>query len=354
MNELKIENLYVSYNDGDKNCNTLNVLENYSLDVKSGELVVILGPSGCGKSTLLMAISGLKKPTSGKISFGNTCFYDNKHHIDIQPEQRNIGFVFQSYALWPHMTVTQNITFPLKSRKVDKANIRKKLTEILEIVHMSGYEDKYPEELSGGEKQRIALARSLVYQPSLLLLDEPMANLDANLKSSLTYDIKAIQQKLGITTVYVTHDQSEAFEIADRIVIMNKGKIMQIGTPQEVYSEGANLFVESFIGKNNIFRIENNNLLPFLNNCKTNKSITIRPEDIIINNSGKYHGTVKEVHYKGNQTEYILSYNDCSLLVFSQSDIPLRVGEDVAFDIKKYRTFDMGEQKRIPLNICNL
>ena len=207
MNDLMIDDLCVSYN-------TTPVLHHFDLHINDGELAVILGPSGCGKSTLLTAVSGLMKPSDGRIAFGDTCFFSQKDRVNLPAERRNIGFVFQSYALWPHMDVAENIAFPLKARRYAKRQIQQSIAEMLDAVHMRGYEHRYPSELSGGEKQRIALTRSLVYHPSMLLLDEPLANLDAHLKTSLIREIKDIQRRLGITMIYVTHDQSEAFEIA--------------------------------------------------------------------------------------------------------------------------------------------
>lgn len=332
MNDLVIKDIRVSY--GSK-----LVLSDFCLRINGGELVVILGPSGCGKSTLLSVISGLKKPDSGRILFGNSCLFSKHDLINIPAEERNIGFVFQSYALWPHMNVAQNIAFPLRVRKYSSDRIRHSVSEILDIVHMRGYEQKYPNQLSGGEKQRIALARSLVYHPSLLLLDEPLANLDANLKTSLIHEIKDIQQKLGITMLYVTHDQNEAFEIADRIVIINEGKIMQQGNPRDIYSHCENLFVADFIGKNNILSTCSQKKVCFSKDvklCHSDYAITIRPENIEIIPSGIYQGTVKEILYKGDHTEYIIKSNGTDLLASTNNDAKLEKGWDIAFNIKKY------------------
>lgn len=329
MNDLTIQNLSVSYDE--------SILEDFNLTIHEGELVVILGPSGCGKSTLLSAISGLKKPDEGAIRFGDKCLYDDKDRINVPVEARNIGFVFQSYALWPHMSVHQNIAFPLKVRKYSCAKIKSLVSEVLEVVDMADYASRYPNELSGGEKQRIALARSLVYKPSLLLLDEPLANLDANLKGSLIREIKAIQQKLGITMIYVTHDQAEAFEIADRIVIMKSGVIMQQGSPREVYGRCKNLFVADFIGKNNIFKTCDRHRPCFLQHVKACKNaVSIRPEDIEITKSGAYQGMIKEIRYKGDRTECIIEANNTRLMVYTKDDHNLKEGMDVAFDIKRY------------------
>ena len=344
MNKLKISNLRVSYRstdsvNGNANKDRNPVLEEYSLTVNKKELVVILGPSGCGKSTLLSAISGLKQPDDGEISFGDTCFFNKADRINVQAEERNIGFVFQTYALWPHMTVYQNIAFPLRSRKMAKKQIKSRVADMLETVHMRGYGHRYPGSLSGGERQRIALVRSLVYQPSLLLLDEPLANLDANLKESLIREIKEIQRKLGVTAIYVTHDQSEAFEIADRIVIMNEGKIMQQGTPQEIYNDSQNLFVADFIGKNNIFDNSRGAFPSFLArhcHCKAPKAVAVRPEDIELSDDGAHRGVIEKVIFKGDRTEYvILCSGGVHLTTFAPGNAVHVVGDSVRFEVKR-------------------
>jgi ABC-type Fe3+/spermidine/putrescine transport system ATPase subunit len=210
---------------------------------------------------------------------------------------------------------------------------------MLETVHMRGYGQRYPGSLSGGEKQRIALARSLVYQPSLLLLDEPLANLDANLKESLIREIKDIQRKLGITAIYVTHDQSEAFEIADRIVIMNEGKIMQQGTPQEIYNHSQNLFVADFIGKNNIFTNAKGALPGFLArhcHCKARKAVAVRPEDIELSENGAHQGVIEKAIFKGDRIEYvILCSGGAHLTTFVPGNEIYAVGESVRFEVKR-------------------
>lgn len=329
MNELKIENLSVSYGEN-------IVLDNFTFEAEKGEMIVVLGPSGCGKSTLLTAISGLKKPLDGSIQYNEEMLYSKKEGVNVPTELRNVGFVFQSYALWPHMSVYQNIALPLKARKYKKSQIKEKVDAILEIVHMKEYKERYPEELSGGEQQRIALVRSLVYEPSLLLLDEPLANIDANLKTKLIREIKDIQRKLGISMIYVTHDQQEAFEIADRIVIMHDGKIMQKGTPKEIYNHSENIFVAEFIGKNNIFDPKKENCPCFLkNNCKR-QAITIRPEDIEIKEDGEHIGTIKKIHYKGNYTEYVINSYGHKLIIHVQEELNFNIGDMISFTIKKY------------------
>jgi iron(III) transport system ATP-binding protein len=227
-------------------------VDDISLKVDEGELFFLLGPSGCGKTTTLRLIAGFYKPEGGRILF------DDRVMNNVPPNKRNVGMVFQNYALWPHMTVYENVTYGLKVRGVP-ANLRvKKAREVLRIVKMEKYAGRYPNQLSGGQQQRIALARALVIEPDVLLLDEPLSNLDAKLRLETREEIKRIQRDLGITTVYVTHDQNEALSMADRIAVMNEGRIEQIGTPREIYNDPANKFVAGFIGETNFIegRIE--------------------------------------------------------------------------------------------------
>ncbi len=244
MAELKIENLC-------KHFGAVKAVDNVNLTVKDGEFLTFLGPSGCGKSTTLFAVAGLDTPTSGRISLDDTVFYDHAKNTVVAPERRNCGLVFQSYALWPHMTVKGNLSFPLEIRKVKKSQRQGLIVEALKLVEMEDYINRYPHELSGGQQQRVALARTLVYEPHLLLLDEPLSNLDAKLRNRARRWLKELQRRLSLTTIYVTHDQSEALALSDRIAVMNNGKFVQIGTPEEIYRNPADAFVADFIGASN-------------------------------------------------------------------------------------------------------
>jgi iron(III) transport system ATP-binding protein len=215
------------------------VLKDVSVTIKDGEFFTLLGPSGCGKSTTLNCIAGLEQPTAGSVSVGDTTFVDTERKIFLPPESRNLGMVFQSYALWPHMSIADNLAMPLKIRKVDKAERAARIHEALDKVGLAHLGDRYPHQLSGGQQQRVALARALVYSPSVLLLDEPLSNLDAKLREQARAWLKRLQADLGITTVYVTHDQDEALALSDRIAVMSEGDMVQIGTPREIYEEPA-------------------------------------------------------------------------------------------------------------------
>ncbi len=246
MVELIVENLVRKYG-------ALTAIDDVSFRVASGEFLTLLGPSGCGKSTTLGALAGLDKPTSGRIKFGDRTIFDSDTNTYVTTEARNCGLVFQSYALWPHMTIEQNLAFPLKLRKVPSKERARRIHEVLSLVEMDEFAKRYPNQLSGGQQQRVALARTLVYQPELLLLDEPLSNLDAKLRDKARIWLTELQAQVKLTTIYVTHDQSEALAMSDRIVVMNKGRIMQIGTPFEIYSKPANPFVADFIGTSTFF-----------------------------------------------------------------------------------------------------
>lgn len=239
---LVLENLVKIFQSGK---NALAAVDNVSVKVKEGELVTLLGPSGCGKTTTLRMIAGFEIPTSGKI------FIEGKEISMIPPNQRSTTMVFQNYALFPHMTVFENISYGLKIRKESKQNIKEKTEKIISLVGLEGLSQRSPAHLSGGQQQRVSLARSLIMEPKVLLLDEPLSNLDAKLRESTRLEIRRLQQRLGITSVYVTHDQEEAMTLSDRVVIMNAGKIQQVGTPQEIYAYPNNYFVADFIGKAN-------------------------------------------------------------------------------------------------------
>jgi iron(III) transport system ATP-binding protein len=243
--EINVSNLTVAF---DRN----TVLHGVSFDVADGEFFTLLGPSGCGKTTTLLSLAGFVKPTAGVIRCGESTFVDCARKVTVAAERRNLGMVFQSYAIWPHMTVAQNVAFPLKVRRAPRNEIRSRVADALELVELSGLEARYPNELSGGQRQRVALARALVYAPSVLLLDEPFSNLDAKLRERARSWLKQLQQRLGLTTVFVTHDQDEALSMSDRIVVMDEGRIQQVGTPEQVYRGPANRFVATFLGRCNV------------------------------------------------------------------------------------------------------
>jgi iron(III) transport system ATP-binding protein len=229
------------------------VLNDINFTIKEGEFFTLLGPSGCGKSTTLNCIAGLEAPSSGSITVGNVPFVDTARRLNVPTEERNLGMVFQSYALWPHMTVQQNLVMPLSIRKASKEEKATRIHDALDKVGLAHLKDRYPHQLSGGQQQRVALARALVYSPSVLLLDEPLSNLDAKLREQARAWLKRLQVDLGITTIYVTHDQDEALSLSDRIAVMFDGHMTQIGTPVEIYESPATASVAAFVGSCNFF-----------------------------------------------------------------------------------------------------
>ncbi|MCH3916366.1 MAG: ABC transporter ATP-binding protein [Spirochaetia bacterium] len=245
---LEIDDVSVTYD-------TQLAVDKFSAKIKNRELIAILGPSGCGKTSLLRAVAGIGKTVTGEIILDGRVLFSSKRHISIVPNDRNIGFVFQNYALWPHMTIMQNIAYPLKCKKKSVAEIEKSVKDCLELFHLTHKGLAYPEELSGGEQQRVSLARAIVMEPQLLLMDEPLSNLDAKLRIQMRSQIFTIQRKFGIACLYVTHDQQEALSIADRIIVMDRGRIKQIGTPEEIYNFPQSMFVADFIGQANLIHL---------------------------------------------------------------------------------------------------
>jgi iron(III) transport system ATP-binding protein len=234
-----------------KQFGTNTVLDDVDFTIRDGEFFTLLGPSGCGKSTTLNCIAGLEEPSSGQIAVGDCTFVDTSRKMFVPPEGRNLGMVFQSYALWPHKSIADNLAMPLQIRKTGKDEQRRLINDALDKVGLLHLRDRYPHQLSGGQQQRVALARALVYSPTVLLLDEPLSNLDAKLREQARAWLKRLQEDLGITTVYVTHDQDEALALSDRIAVMSGGRMLQVGTPKEIYEAPATAEVAAFVGRCN-------------------------------------------------------------------------------------------------------
>ena len=318
----------------------VEVLHELTLTVDKGKLCCLLGPSGCGKTTTLNIINGLLEPDNGKVWMGGIDI------TDMPPQQRNLGMVFQNYALFPHMSVFDNIAYGLRRRKWSWANIRPKVTEVLRLVRLTGYEERRIHELSGGEQQRVALARALVIEPGLLLLDEPLSNLDARLRADMRDEIRRIQRTLNITTIYVTHDQEEAMSIADRIVVMNQGRLEQVGSPREIYEEPATEFVADFIGEVNFLRgkITNGELLLLGNRFPASKGewteggeviCAIRPERLKMRDAetGLLRGIIEDITYFGSVVRYHLTLKNTG-------DIDIKLKVSVTGASASYQTGD--------------
>lgn len=323
-----------------KRFGNVTALNGVSLEISSSELFSILGPSGCGKTTLLRIVSGLESPDSGRI------FFDGEDVTDLDPRRRGAVMVFQNYALWPHMTVFENIAYGLKVRKLPKEEIKERVMWALELVKLEGLGGRYPSQLSGGQQQRVALARALVVEPRILLLDEPLSNLDAKLRVEMRAEIRRIQRELGTTLIYVTHDQEEAMSISDRIAVMSSGKVEQIGEPREIYERPKTIFVAEFVGKCNIIRgraISENRLILLGRELKLNTEgfegevvVAIRPEKIKINQDGRFSGKVTLIETHTFYRDIYLDCNGEEVLIREFSDFkPLKEGEMVRFDIRE-------------------
>ena len=281
------------------------VLHNINLTIKEGEFFTLLGPSGCGKTTILRLIGGFMKPSHGKLYVGE------KDITNLEPEHRNMGTVFQNYALFPNMTVEENVAYGLKIKKLPKNIIKEKCDKYLKLAGMLDYKKKRIDELSGGQQQRVAIARALATEPTMLLLDEPMSNLDVALRVKMREEIREIQQKIGITTLFITHDQQEALAISDKIAVMDKGRVLQVGTPMEVYKNPENDFVANFVGTSNVISKEEYESF----GIKEDKPyIYVRPEEMILtkdNDKDRFINVkIQKKTFLGQVIEYIVSSNE--------------------------------------------
>lgn len=309
---LELKNLKKSFAPGEA------VLQGINLTIRQGEFVTLLGASGCGKTTTLRIIAGLEQPDSGSV------WLEGQDVTALEPNQRDVNTVFQNYALFPHMNVADNIGYGLKIRKAPKAEIKKKVKEMLELVQLEGYEKRKPSELSGGQKQRVAIARALANNPRVLLLDEPLGALDLQLRRTMQLELKRLQKKLGITFIYITHDQEEAINMSDRIVVMNQGQFEQIGTPDEIYNHPKTSYVAAFVGNANILKgtvaeKSGNHIKVKLGdevasidteekvNVGENVTVALRGENILLEENGNLHATVKEKNFAAGQLRVLLT-----------------------------------------------
>lgn len=341
----------IRINNAVKRYGDLTIIKDLSLQIAEGEFFTLLGPSGCGKTTLLRMIAGFNSIEGGDFYFGD------RRVNDMDPAKRNIGMVFQNYAIFPNLTVKNNVAFGLKNRKVPKDQIEKQVDEFLNLMKIYEYKDRMPERLSGGQQQRVALARALVIKPDVLLMDEPLSNLDAKLRVEMRAVIKEIQNKIGITTVYVTHDQEEAMAVSDRIAVMNLGDIQQIGTPRDLYQRPANLFVATFIGHTNIldgrlepegeghslqlpggFGVKMNNIVA---DAPTGSvKVSVRPEEFVILEEGAEKGIrahVDDAIFLGLNTHYFVHLSSgerVEIIAESEIDRTIPKGTDITLGIK--------------------
>jgi iron(III) transport system ATP-binding protein len=318
--KISIQNLQLKYGD-------FVAIENLNLDVGDGEALVLLGQSGCGKTSTMRCLAGLEEPSAGRIIIDDVVVFDSKKGINLPPNERNVGMVFQSYAVWPHMTVFQNVAYSLNLQKLSKKEIRERVTEVLTMVGLEKFADRGASLLSGGQMQRVALARSLAMRPSVLMLDEPLSNLDARLRDRLRVELREIQLRLGLTCVYVTHDQHEAFALADRIALLQGGRIVQIGGPREMYETPASASIAHFLGVSNVFDCDTVDTVDGSASAKvtahdltinssqavprhtTEMKVCIRAEDLQINTQPKptansWKGKIMVAGFQGNDMRY--------------------------------------------------
>ncbi|GAB2556629.1 ABC transporter ATP-binding protein [Gracilibacillus alcaliphilus] len=354
--DIHLEQLTMQFDD-------VTAVKHITTTIKNGELVSLLGPSGCGKSTTLMLLSGLYKPTGGEIYFGD------KRVTHLDAEKRGIGMVFQSYALYPHLSVLKNIMFPLKMQRVAKAEAKQRAMEMAKLVQIDHLTDRKPAQLSGGQQQRVAIARALVKNPKLLLLDEPLSNLDARLRLEMREEIRRIQQEVGITAVFVTHDQEEALSISDRVMLMNQGELQQDSAPQEMYRTPSNVFAASFLGnppinflnltkeesKAGTYTIDGTNqqvtfMNPALKAYETLK-IGLRPEhlEIAAENEAFITGEVIHIETIGRDTLIRVQQGDIPVRALVDPKIHLQVGDtcSLAIEENQIHFFDTNTSERI-------
>lgn len=352
-----------------KRYGTKTIIPDLSVKINQGEFFTLLGPSGCGKTTLLRMIAGFNSIEGGDI------YFDDQRINDVAPKDRNIGMVFQNYAIFPHLTAGENVAFGLKTRKVEKKLINERVDKILETVRISNLKDSLPENMSGGQQQRIALARAIVIEPAVLLMDEPLSNLDAKLRVEMRNVIKEIQRNVGITTVYVTHDQEEAMAVSDRIAVMHNGVIQHLGTPQHIYHRPANVFVATFIGRTNIIEREievkdGKTYIVFSDDYKLETDaveatesqkvkLSIRPEDFNIAKEGEgLRGKIIDNMFLGTNTHYFVELgNGERVEIIQESSLSsiLPVGTEAVLTVKinKINVFDFETEQSITKGVEN-
>ena len=349
MSEIKLKSIVKNFGG-----NSIAV-DNLSEIFPDGEFVCLLGPSGCGKTTTLRMIAGLETPDSGEISYGEKIFFSSKNGEFIKTENRNLGLMFQSYALWPHMTVFKNIVFGLEMQKKSLDEKEKRYLELEKLFHLENFRDRYPSELSGGQQQRVALARMLAMKPNLLLLDEPLSNLDSNLRLEMRSELKRLHQSLGCTIIFVTHDQMEAMTLATSIAVMNKGKIEQIAKPMEIYNNPKSLFVAKFVGspQMNIINSDKDENLALCLSKKLNieknkvKNFGARPEAIkmVQQNNGDINAKIETIQPTGADWIVGLNVSGKSIFVIS-SEQPIGKENDtigIDFKVEGCHSFDSDD-----------
>ena len=355
--EIQIEKLCKRYTSGSK---TINALDNVDLTIPANRIFTLLGPSGCGKTTLLRCIVGLESPDSGEIGIGGETVWSGRNKVYVPPEKRGLGMVFQSYAIWPHMTVFDNVAYPLQTRNTDRGLIREKVAKTLAFVQLEGFEDRPATKLSGGQQQRVALARALVAEPKVILFDEPLSNLDAKLREETRKDLRVFLTELGITAIYVTHDRIEALALSDLIAVMKHGRIIEKGTPRDIYFHSEHHFVADFIGRTNLIdgvirALESDatsvdcalgtlRCAPYAGANPGDKVVlSLRPEFLRFTDNDKtpdkgeqgnsFTGRIDSLVFVGEALEGEVLVHDTRLFVKVRPDSELRVGDLVSMTV---------------------
>ena len=349
----------ITLTDVTKSYGNVQVIQKFSEVFKDREFVSLLGPSGCGKTTILRMIAGFEKPTTGVIKIDDTIV--SSQNTFVPPNHRNIAMVFQSYAVWPHMNVFDNVAYPLKIQRVSRKEISNRVEDVLNAVHLSQYSKRMPNELSGGQQQRVALGRALVSNPKLLLLDEPLSNLDAKLRETMRFEIKEVQKKFGITVVYVTHDQTEAMAMSDRIIVLNRGVIQQIDNPINIYKNPVNQFVSDFVGKINFIegialdgKIEfsDGQYMSYSGDKRGKIIIAVRPENLRINrDNGILKGKILHSYYLGDVNDCRIDINGVILRIILPGNTygENSVGDEVFLNFQEYLVFESNNKDSIEI-----
>ena len=352
MSSITLSNITKFYGD-------VQIIKEFNDVFKDHEFVTLLGPSGCGKTTMLRMIAGFEKPTTGEIKLDDVVVSGSDQFIP--PNERNIGMVFQSYAVWPHMNVFDNVAYPLKIQGVSKKEIKQRVEKILDDVHLSQYINRMPNELSGGQQQRVALGRALVGKPNVLLLDEPLSNLDAKLRETMRFEIKEVQTRFGITVVYVTHDQTEAMAMSDRIIVFNKGEVQQIDTPMNIYKNPANQFTADFVGKINFIKgkisdskieFSDGQFMNYSGSKKGSVVVSVRPENITISDEkGILKGTLIQSHYLGDVNDCRVDVDGTKIRVISPGNTygQMKINSTVWLNFDEYIVFNDDGKDQIKI-----
>jgi len=348
----------ISLTDVAKRYGDVQVIQIFSGVIRDREFVTLLGPSGCGKTTILRMIAGFEKPTTGEIRIDDVVVSGPGRFIP--PNLRGIGMVFQTYAVWPHMNVFDNVAYPLRIQRVPRAEMKRRVISMLEAMHLGQYAERMPGELSGGQQQRVALGRALVSKPRVLLLDEPLSNLDAKLRESMRFEIKEMQKRFGITVVYVTHDQAEAMAMSDRVIVLDKGVVQQTDTPTNIYNEPANQFVADFVGKINFLRgaasegyieFDGGQRMEYAGGRRGKVILAVRPENIMLRpDRGVLRGTLEQAYYLGDITDCRVALDGenrdgeapprIRVIASGQSYSDIAAGSPVWLNFGKYLLFD--------------